>query len=240
MATNSLSFHRSAAAPTLRVELHAHTWWSGDCGVRPLDLCKAARDAGLGAIAVTDHNQIDGAYAAADCGIIPVIIGEEIRTAEGELLAYFLTDWIPPGLSPRETISRIREQGGIISIPHPFDRARNSTMAQHLLPELAGQLDMIEVFNSRVIDRSHNEKAMRLCQDHGRIAAVGSDAHTRGEVGASWQEIDEFAGPDQFLRAMTGARLNTQISSPLVRLASNWQKVRKRTFGPDVAGLRRP
>ena len=221
----------------MRVELHAHTWWSGDCGVSPRDLCLAARDAGIDVLAVTDHNQIGGAFEARDCGILKVIVGEEIRTSRGEVLAYFLKEWIPPRLPPLETIARIRDQGGILSIPHPLDRNRNSTLRADQLESVAPRLDMVEVFNSRVINPDHNRMAGELCRRHGKIAAVGSDAHTKGEVGNSWQEIAPFEGPDQFLAAMAGAKLNTRRASPIVRFASNWQKVRKRVFGPDVPDL---
>ena len=221
----------------MRVELHAHTWWSGDCGVAPRDLCQAARDAGIDVLAVTDHNQIGGAFEARDCGIIEVIVGEEIRTDRGELLAYFLQEWIPPRLSPLETIARIRDQGGVISIPHPFDRARNSTLDAGQLDAVAPHLDMVEVFNSRVIDPDRNRRAAEFCRRHGKIAAVGSDAHTRGEVGNSWQDLPGFSGPEQFLAGMAAAQLTTRRASPLVRVASNWQKIRKRVFGPDVAEL---
>lgn len=221
----------------MRVELHAHTWWSGDCGVSPRDLCQAARDAGIDVLAVTDHNQIGGAFEARDSGIVDVIVGEEIRTSHGEVLAYFLKEWIPPRLPPIETIARIRDQGGVVSIPHPLDQGRNSTLAADHLDSVVPLLDMVEVFNSRVIKPDRNRQAAELCQRHGKIAAVGSDAHTRGEVGTSWQELPEFEGPAQFLAAMQVARLNTRRASPLVRIASNWQKVRKRIFGPDVTEL---
>ncbi|MDE2701512.1 MAG: PHP domain-containing protein [Chloroflexi bacterium] len=224
-------------ADLVRVELHAHTWWSGDCGVSPRDLCQAARDAGIDVLAVTDHNQIGGAFEARDCGIVDVIVGEEIRTDRGELLAYFLKEWIPPRLPPIETIARIRDQGGVVSIPHPLDRDRNSTLAADQLDAVVPLLDMVEVFNSRVIKPDRNRRASELCLRNGKIPAVGSDAHTRGEVGNSWQEIPEFDGPQQFLAAMQDARLNTRRASPLARIASNWQKVRKRMFGPDVAEL---
>ena len=222
----------------MRVELHAHTWWSGDCGVSPPDLCQAARDAGIDVLAVTDHNQIGGAFEARDCGIVEVIVGEEIRTSRGEVLAYFLTEWIPPRLPPLETIARIRDQGGIVSIPHPLDQARNSTLDADQLESVAPHLDMVEIFNARVVNPDRNRLAAELCRRHGKIAAVGSDAHTRGEVGGSWQEIPPFDGPEQFLAAMEVAYLNTRRASPLVRVASNWQKIRKRFFGPDVAELR--
>ncbi len=219
------------------MELHAHTWWSGDCGVKPRDLCQAARDAGIDVLAVTDHNQIGGAFEARDCGILPVIVGEEIRTNVGEVLAYFLEEWIPPRLPPLETIARIRDQGGVVSIPHPRDRDRNSTLAAAELESVAPHLDMVEVFNSRVVNQDYNRQAADLCFRHGKVAAVGSDAHTRGEVGTSWQEIAPFEEASQFLAAMAEARLSTRRSSALVRIASNWQKLRKRVLGPDVSGL---
>ena len=194
-------------------------------------------DAGIDVLAVTDHNQIGGALEARDCGIVEVIVGEEIRTSVGEVLAYFIEEWIPPRLPPLETIARIREQGGVVSIPHPLDRNRNSTLAAGELESVAPHLDMVEVFNSRAINPNHNRLAADLCRRHNKIAAVGSDAHTCGEIGTSWQEIAPFNGPSEFLAGMGAARLCTRRSSALVRFASNWQKLRKRILGPDVADL---
>jgi len=225
----------------LRVELHCHTNWSGDCGVEPHRLVEAAQRKGIDVLAVTDHSQIDGAFEARDLGALPVIVGEEVKTDRGELLGYFLEEFIPPGMSVLDTARAIKEQGGILSVPHPFDRYRSSAIEREALYEVADQLDMFEVFNSRNINDADNAAARRFQEERGLVAAVGSDAHSRMELARSHQELEPFDGASDFLAKMAGARLTTRKSSHLIHFVSTYQKLRKRITGRGIpAGLRRP
>ena len=179
-------------------------------------------------LAVTDHNQIRGAFEARALGTFPVIVGEEIRTDRGELLGYFLDEFIPPGMSVLDTARAIKEQGGILSVPHPFDRYRSSAIEPDALLEVAGQLDMVEVYNSRNLKPADNARARRFQEERKLIPAVGSDAHSLMELARSYQEIDPFSDADEFLAAMARAELTTRKSSQFIHFISTYQKLRKR------------
>lgn len=211
----------------IRVELHCHTYWSPDCGVNPERLLETARRKGLDMLAITDHNQIGGAFEARDLGTFPVIVGEEIKTDRGELLGYFLQEYIPPGMSVRDTARAIMEQGGIVSVPHPFDRYRASAIERDALLEVAPDLDMIEIFNSRNIKPEDNDDARHFQEARELIPTVGSDAHSLIEVGRSYQEIEPFNGAPEFLAAMAHATLTTRKSSKYIHFISTYQKLRK-------------
>ena len=215
----------------IRVELHSHTYWSPDCGVKPDTLLNNAQRKGLGAIAITDHNQIGGAFEARDLGTLPVIVGEEIKTNQGELLAYFLEEFIPPGMSVVDTVKAITEQGGIISVPHPFDRHRSSAIDHEALIGIADHLDMIEIFNSRNLKSEDNDRARDFQDRYRLIPAVGSDAHSLIEIGRSYQEVDPFSGAREFLAAMDNAKLTTRKSSVFIHFISTYQRLRKRFTG---------
>lgn len=223
----------------IRVELHCHTYWSSDCGVDPTRLLATARRKGLDMIAITDHNQIGGAFEARDLETFPVIVGEEIKTDRGELLGYFLHEYIPPGMSVQDTARAIKDQGGVVSVPHPFDRYRSSAIERDALLEIAGELDMIEVFNSRNLKSDDNAAALKFQENQGLIPAVGSDAHSLIEVARSYQQIDPFNGPVEFLAAMSAATLTTRKSSGLIHFISTYQKFRKRLTRRGIpAGVR--
>ncbi len=232
-------FHKDSPATQtvpreiLRVELHSHTLWSHDCGTDPKQLMISAKKRGLDMVAVTDHNQIGGAFEAAEQNILPVIIGEEILSNEGEIIGYFLDQWIPSGLSPEETIARIRDQGGVVSVPHPGDRIRRSTLRRESLTRIMPLIDMIEIFNSRASENA-NIFAQEQQERNNKVAAVGSDAHTAWEIGRSWQEIQPFSNSDEFLESMRMAKLHTVQSPYLVHFASTYQKLRRRLIGPPA------
>lgn len=215
----------------IRVELHCHTYWSPDCGVDPAKLLEAARRKGLDMIAVTDHNQIGGAFEARDIGSFPVIVGEEIKTDRGELLGYFLQEYIPPGMSVMDTARAIMEQGGILSVPHPFDRYRSSAIERDALLEVTSELDMIEIFNSRNIKSEDNVAARHFQQGRELVPAVGSDAHSLIELARSYQEIEPFNGPREFLAAMAQATFTTRKSSKFIHFISTYQRLKKRFTG---------
>ena len=218
----------------IRVELHCHTYWSSDCGVDPARLLATARRKGLDMIAITDHNQIGGAFEARDLETFPVIVGEEIKTDRGELLGYFLHEFIPPGMSVQDTARAIKDQGGVVSVPHPFDRYRSSAIKRDALLEIAGELDMIEIFNSRNIKSEDNAAARNFQKARELVPAVGSDAHSLIEVARSYQQIDPFDGPVEFLAAMAVATLTTRKSSNFIHFISTYQKLKKRYTGRGI------
>src|SRR5919198_4899689 len=199
----------------LKVELHCHTHYSRDCLTSPQRLVQACTERGITGLAVTDHDAIDGAFEVQALAAFPVIIGEEIKTARGEIIGLFLREFIPPGLSVDETLERIRTQGGLAYVPHPFDRVRRSTLAQDELRRIWQRVDILEVFNARTIGRARNAEGAQFAQEHGMCMAVGSDAHSVGELGRTCNLIEPFDGPADFLDKLGRAQLH-MARSPLV------------------------
>src|SRR5581483_1820626 len=169
-----------AARGLIEVDLHMHTDHSHDCATPVEVLLATARERGLGAIAVTDHNEISGALEArarAGAHGVKVIVGEEVKTAsQGEVIGLFLEEKIPRGMSLAETIAAIREQGGVVYVPHPFDRMHSVPDYEHLLAHL-DQVDAIEVFNPRVAISAFNDEAARFAAKYRIVAGAGSNSH---------------------------------------------------------------
>jgi glycosyltransferase involved in cell wall biosynthesis len=190
------------------VDLHMHTDHSPDCATPVEVLLAEARARGLGAIAVTDHNEISGALEArakADGTGLEVIVGEEVKTAEqGEVIGLFLERKIPRGMTLQETIAEIRRQGGVVYVPHPFDRLHSVPDYKHLLAVL-DQIDAIEVFNPRVAISEFNEEAARFAAKYRIPAGAGSDAHVPQGLGSVRIRMREFAGPEEFLESLRDA-----------------------------------
>jgi predicted metal-dependent phosphoesterase TrpH len=200
---------RIAERPLIEVDLHMHTDHSGDCAT-PVDvLINTARDRGLGAIAITDHNEVSGAIEARklaeELGDIKVIVAEEVKTAEqGEVIGLFLEEKIPKGLTMAETIREIRAQGGLVYVPHPFDRFHSVPDYEHLL-DMVEEIDLLEVFNPRVAVTAFNEEAVRFAAKYRIVPAAGSDSHVAQGLGSVRQRIHDFDGPAEFLEAMRDA-----------------------------------
>jgi predicted metal-dependent phosphoesterase TrpH len=200
---------RISGRPLIEVDLHMHTDHSGDCAT-PVDvLINTARDRGLGAIAITDHNEVSGAIEARklaeELGDIKVIVAEEVKTAEqGEVIGLFLEEKIPKGLTMAETIREIRAQGGLVYVPHPFDRFHSVPDYEHLL-DMVEEIDLLEVFNPRVAVTSFNEEAVRFARKYRIVPAAGSDSHVAQGLGSVRQRIHDFDGPAEFLEAMRDA-----------------------------------
>jgi predicted metal-dependent phosphoesterase TrpH len=200
---------RISKRPLIEVDLHMHTDHSGDCAT-PVDvLINTARDRNLGAIAITDHNEVSGALEARklaeELGDIKVIVAEEVKTAEqGEVIGLFLEEKIPKGLTMAETIREIRAQGGLVYVPHPFDRFHSVPDYEHLL-DIVEEIDLLEVFNPRVAVTAFNEEAVRFAGKYRIVPAAGSDSHVAQGLGSVRQRIHDFDGPAEFLEAMRDA-----------------------------------
>ena len=193
----------------IEVDLHMHTDHSPDCAT-PVDvLLNTARDRGLGAIAITDHNEVTGALEARriaeQMGDIKVIVAEEVKTAEqGEVIGLFLDEKIPRGLTMAETIAEIRRQGGLVYVPHPFDRFHSVPDYEHLLG-IVEEVDILEVFNPRVALTAFNEEAERFAGKYRIVPGAGSDSHVAQGLGSVRVRIHDFDGPAEFLEAMRDA-----------------------------------
>jgi predicted metal-dependent phosphoesterase TrpH/glycosyltransferase involved in cell wall biosynthesis len=202
--------------PRIDVDLHMHTDHSGDC-VTPVDVLLAtARERGLGAIAVTDHNVIGGAHAArakAEEYGIKVIVGEEVKTAgQGEVIGLFISEQIPRGLTLEATIAEIKRQGGLVYVPHPFDRLHSVPDYEHLLG-VVGDVDAIEVFNPRIAIPAWNEEAVRFAGKYRIPGGAGTDAHVAQALGAVRLRMHDFDGPEEFLESLRDAEVLGGYSS---------------------------
>jgi glycosyltransferase involved in cell wall biosynthesis len=197
---------RLAARPLIDVDLHMHTDHSYDCATPVEVLLAEARSRGLGAVAITDHNEISGALEAqAKANGFKVIVGEEVKTAgQGEVIGLFIQEKIPRGLTLAETIAEIKRQGGLVYVPHPFDRMHSVPDYEHLLPVL-DDVDAIEVFNPRIAITEFNEEAVRFAAKYRIPGGAGSDAHVPQGLGSVRIRMRDFDGPDEFLQSLRDA-----------------------------------
>ncbi len=211
---------RLAGRPLIDVDMHMHTDHSHDCATPVEVLLTTARDRGLGAIAVTDHNEISGALAASerarelDIGV-KVIVGEEVKTADqGEVIGLFIEELIPRGMTLEETVAEIHRQGGLVYVPHPFDRLHSVPDYEHLL-RIVADVDAIEVFNPRVAIGAFNDEAARFAAKYRIAAGAGSDSHVAQGLGSVRIRMREFDGPAEFLQSLRDADIVTRPSSLL-------------------------
>jgi hypothetical protein len=157
-----------------------------------------------------------------------VIVAEEVKTSQGEIIGLFLKEAIPPGLSPEETVRRIKEQGGLVCLPHPFDRMRREPLRSAARENILSSIDIVEAFNSRTTFAADNTRARRFAEANGLAMSAGSDAHSLWEVGSAYVEMAEFETPQQFLEALRQGKIVGRRSVPLVHLISAWAKLRHR------------
>ena len=206
---------------SLKIDLHVHTSCSPCSNLSLRTVEKVALKRGLDGIAITDHNTIAGALELKSrAAHLKVIVGEEIKTREGEIIGYFLTDRIPPALSVQETVQEIRRQGGLVSIPHPFDTLRTSRLGRAALEEIISKVDMLEVFNSRDLLQKTDTEFIETWEKRGVVPVVGSDAHQRWEIGKSYMIMEAFASPQEFLNNLRTAQCVYKKSSLWVHLVT--------------------
>ena len=211
-----------------RVEFHCHTNASPDSLTRPADLITVARAKGIDRLIITDHNTIRGALAAQALDPELVIVGEEIMTTRGEILASFVKEEIPAYLSPEETIKRLKDQGAFISVSHPFDSLRSGGWKENDLLEIVPHVDAIEVYNSRCLFPSFNHKARKFAEKHNIPGTVGSDAHAAFEVGRSLLLLDQFEGPEEMQKVIRKGIPQAKWSPPWFRLVSRFAALNKK------------
>lgn len=215
----------------LYVEFHCHTNASKDSLTPPLELVEACRRKGIDRVVVTDHNTIAGARAAQVLDPELVIVGEEIMTTRGEILAAFVGEEIPRGLTPRETIRRLRDQGAFISVSHPFDKWRSGGWQEHDLLEILPEVDAIEVYNSRCMLPGFNRLARRFAEKHQVAGTVGSDAHAAFELGRSLMLLEPFDGPDGLRSVIRTGTQKVRWSPPWFHFSSRYAVIRKKDRG---------
>ena len=220
-----------------KLDLHSHTGHSKDSLLPAAKLLREAAARGMSGLAVTDHDSLGGALQAAELaerqperfGGIRVIAGSEVMTLEGEIIGLFLREDVPPGLTPEETIARMRAQGAVVIVPHPFDRIRGSRLREAALRRVAHLVDAIEGLNARTTLAGDNVKAQRFAAEHGLLTTAGSDAHVAGEAGAAYVEVETPPATDAaaLIEQLRSARLGGGLNAPTVHVYSklaSWRK----------------
>ena len=203
-------------SPSIKVALHVHTLYSACAETRLEDIAGYCREHGIDVLGVTDHDTIAGALALkATVPDLRLIIGEEIRTRNGEVVGLFLNKEIEHGLSPIETCECIKAQGGLIYIPHPFDPFKFHRLRRHALMEVLPMVDIIEVFNGKANLPIFNAFAAAFARRRGKVGAAGSDAHYLDAIGLCSNEMADFRTPQEFLENLRHARLITEHTYPL-------------------------
>src|SRR5512134_3306523 len=217
----------------LHVEFHCHTNASKDSLTSPRELVNVCRRKGIDRVVVTDHNTIAGARAARALDPELVIVGEEIMTTRGEILAAFVSEEIPRGLTPQETIRRLKDQGAFISVSHPFDRWRSGGWREQDLLEILPEVDAIEVYNSRCMLPRFNREARRFAARHEVAGTVGSDAHAAFELGRSLLLLEPFEGPEGLRSVIRAGKQKVRWSPPWFHFSSRYAVIQKK----DRSGL---
>ena len=214
----------------LQGDFHMHTYYSKDCNTPPELLAKRAVAVGLTCIAVTDHNTIKGALEVQKLAPpeLKVIVAEEIKTPYGEITGFFLKQLVPRDLSPIETCKRIKDQGGLVSIPHPYDRVRRSVLKEEMLESIMDYIDIVEVFNSRTTLITDSNRALDFAKAHNFLTGAGSDAHTAWELGHVHVEMPPFTTVEGFKDSLRHAKIHGRRTTPLVHIITTLTKWRKK------------
>lgn len=233
----------------LRADFHSHSHYSKDSLLNPQTFINRCVARGVTCIAVTDHNEIEGAFVIRKLALdtnapLKVLIGEEVKTSEGEIIGLFLHEKIARDMSPEDTVKAIHEQGGLAVIPHPYDIFRRSVLTDEAIERVKHDVDAIEGFNCRNILARHDEKARELASEVQKPFTLGTDSHSPWELGGAQLEVDDFDTPGDLLRVLPGGRIVGKRSLPVVHWLSTYAKVRWRlglrpTYGPRVGATAR-
>jgi predicted metal-dependent phosphoesterase TrpH len=197
-----------------------------DCHT-PLDkIISRCQELGINCIAIADHGTAEGALEMLKIAPFKVIVAEEVLTTHGEIMGMFLKETIPSGITPQEAVKRIRAQGGLVNIPHPFETIRGSALKDAMIDEIAGDIDLMEVLNSRSPFPANTNKARDFAVKHGIPGGAGSDAHTIFEIGNAYIEMPDFNTSEEFLKSVASGRIHGKRSGIFVHLFSTWAKVK--------------
>jgi predicted metal-dependent phosphoesterase TrpH len=211
----------------LRVDMHTHSEYSPDSRTPIKVQAAAIRAAGLDVVCSTDHNTIEGALRLREIADgFRVIVGEEVSTRDGELIGLFLERPIPRDLTAEETIARIRDQGGLVSVPHPFSRNRRFHLRRAVLERVWQDIDCLEVFNAREAFTQDNIRAAAFAKEKGLPGAVGSDAHRASEIGRAWVEVEEFSGRDDLIASLRHGSVIGELTGNYIHLLTRLDVVR--------------
>ena len=215
----------------VRIDLHVHTRHSHDSAAPVASVLQRCRDSGLGLVAITDHDNIRGGLEARErADGFPVIVGEEIKTARGDIIGLFLEKPVPPRLTPLETVKRVKEQGGLVGIPHPLDRVRPTAMGRQSIMEILPWVDFMEGFNSHTLLSRDNRRGLEFAVGHTLPVVACSDSHSALELGRTYTEVpaEELDGtPEGLMRAIRLGDCVGRRPNPLLLMAPGFAKVRK-------------
>jgi predicted metal-dependent phosphoesterase TrpH len=211
----------------LRADFHIHTKYSMDCSNELEDIIKRCLKLGLNCIAIADHDAVEGGLELQKLAPFKVIVAEEILTYDGEIMGMFLKQRIASGIPIGKAIAAIKEQGGLVNIPHPFDPMRGLRLDEDEFDQLAPQIDLIEVFNARVLSAQTNKEAVNFAKEHNLPGTAGSDSHSIAEMGSVAVTMNDFNTPAEFLAALKTAKIVGKRASPLVHFHSTLAKIKK-------------
>lgn len=212
----------------VKVDMHTHSEYSPDSRTPLSRQAAAVKAAGLNVICATDHNTIAGALRLREMADgFRVIVGEEISSRDGEIIGLFLEKAVPRDLSAEETIKRIHDQGGIVSVPHPFSRNRMFHLRRSVLERVSSDIDCIEVFNAREALTGDNVRAAAFAREKQLPGAAGSDAHRASEIGRAWVEIEDFTGRDDFIAALREGSVIGKLTGNYIHLMTRLDVMRK-------------
>ena len=214
----------------LRLDLHIHTCFSKDSAAPIASVVQRIQLKGLGPVAITDHDDIQGALEVRRVAPFPVIIGEEIKSSDGDIIGLFLHRRVPSGLSPLETVEEIKDQGGVVVVPHPFCRLRPSALDHRALMDILPFIDLMEAYNARTVLPGDNDKGLTFARQHALPMVASSDAHSALELGGTYTEVpdSEYDGtPQGLVRAVKAGHTVGKRSNPLWLMSPGYAKLRK-------------
>ncbi len=216
---------------TVRIDLHVHTRHSHDSAAPVSSVLQRCRDRGLGMVAVTDHNSIRGGLEARERAAgFPVIVGEEIKSSQGDIIGLFLEQPVPPRLSPSETVKRVKAQGGLVGVPHPFDRIRPTAMGRRALLEILPWVDFLEGYNAHTMLSVDNRRGVDFAEEHSLPVVACSDSHSALELGRTYTEVpgEELDGtPEGLMRGIRAGMCVGRRPNPLLLMTPGYAKLRK-------------
>ncbi|MBT4512061.1 MAG: PHP domain-containing protein [Chloroflexi bacterium] len=215
----------------MKVDLHLHTCYSPDSNSSLEGIVKRCQKLGIDCVAVTDHNTIEGALRMKEIAPFPVIVGEEVMSSSGEIIGYFLKQSIPKGLPPSEVMARIKDQGGLVCPPHPFDGFGRYPLKTSDREILVSHIDIIEIFNARSIRGNFSAQARSYAEQHGFLCSAGSDSHSTREVGNAYVEMPAFDDSEGFKIALGKGQVFGRKNSVIDRVATGISTLPKRIRG---------
>ena len=218
--------------------MHMHTEYSRDSRVPLAEFTDLARKAQLGAVCITDHDTIEGGLRLREMATgLQVIVGEEITTADGELVGLYLETRVAPGLTAEHTIELIHEQGGLAYVPHPFSRNRRRHLRHSVLERVAPTLDIVEVFNAREVASASNLRALEFARQHSLPGGVGSDSHRPIEIGRAYVDVAPFVTPQELVVALRDGKVTGTLSGLGIHVRT-WVDIGRKFMRTRVARLR--